>query len=220
MNQHLINRLEAITLALMAEHKGGAGLPNAVIGNERETFLREFLQKVFPSHYRFTSGAITDSNGNISGQIDIAIEYPFICSFPMPASHERLMLAESVLAAIEVKSDISSQWDQVTASVRKTKLLSRNLSPTINIGRRPSAQVPCIAVGYRGHATIDGLRARLESTPAECRPDAALVIESGCFFGFGGLAQGPGGLFMLCAVLSKMASEVPAMSPDLIRYLQ
>ena len=116
MNPHLVARLTGIQQALMAQHVGGTGLPNAVIGNERETLLREFLQKVFPSHFRFSSGAITDSEGRLTGQIDIAVEYPFIPSFPMPASNDRLILAESVLAAIEVKSNLVSQWNQACLS--------------------------------------------------------------------------------------------------------
>ncbi len=220
MNQHLVNRLIAIQQALMAQHMGGAGLPNAVIGNERETFLREFLQKVFPSHYRFTGGAITDSSGRISGQVDIAVEYPFICSFPMPASHERLILAESVLAAIEVKSNLVSQWDQVMATVRAIKQLQRDVAPLMVFGQAPSDRVPCIAVGYRGHTTIEGLRERLATTPDECRPDAALVIESGCFEGLGCWATGAAGLYALCSVLIRSATQLQAAAPDMFRYLQ
>src|SRR2546423_1122598 len=112
-NTHLINRLQAIQQSLMAQHAGGHHLPNALIGSERETFLREFLQKVFPAHHRFATGAITDSDNRLSGQVDIAVEYPFLPSFPMPGpSHERLLLAESVAAVVEVKSDLSGQWDQ------------------------------------------------------------------------------------------------------------
>ena len=81
-------------------------LPGATVGSERETFLRKFLQKVFPTHRRFATGAITDSQGAISGQVDIAVEYPFAPSFPMPSTDERLLLAESVAIVIEVKSDL------------------------------------------------------------------------------------------------------------------
>ncbi|MFQ3578265.1 MAG: DUF6602 domain-containing protein [Verrucomicrobiia bacterium] len=220
MNQHLIQRLTAIQQALMAQHQGGTGLPSAVIGNERETFLREFLQKVFPSHFRFTGGVITDAAGRLSGQVDIAVEYPFIPSFPMPASPERLVLAESVLAAVEVKSDLVSQWDQVTQTVGAIKQLRRDMAPLIVFGQPPPAQIPCVAVGYRGHRTIEGLRERLATTPDDRRPDAALVIESGCFEGFGCWATGCAGLYMLCATLTQFSTQLQAVAPDLVRYLQ
>jgi hypothetical protein len=49
------------------------------------------------------------------------VEYPFLPSFPMPGSHDRLVLAESVLAVIEVKSDLVAQWDQATATIRAVR---------------------------------------------------------------------------------------------------
>jgi hypothetical protein len=45
-NPHLLQRLQGIQQSLLAQHLGGQGLPAAVAGSERETFLREFLQKV------------------------------------------------------------------------------------------------------------------------------------------------------------------------------
>src|SRR5512147_3161769 len=95
-NPHIVQRLSAIQQSLLAQRLAGQGLPAAVAGNERETFLREFLQKLFPAHRRFATGAITDSEGRLSGQVDIAIEYGFVPSFPMPGTDERLLLAESV----------------------------------------------------------------------------------------------------------------------------
>jgi hypothetical protein len=220
VNQHLVQRLAAIQQALLAQHLGGVGMPNAVVGNERETFLREFLQKVFPSHLRFTSGAITDTAGRISGQIDIAVEYPLLPSFPMPASHERLILAESVLAVIEVKSNLVAQWNQVTDTVHVIKQLQREMAAFMAFGGPPPARIPCVAVGYRGHNTIQGLRERLATTPEERRPDAALVVESGCFEGFGFWATGPGGLYALCVALTRFATQLQAAAPDMMRYLQ
>ena len=220
MNQHLIQRLNAIQQALMAQHLGGVGMPNAVVGNERETFLREFLRKIFPSHFRFTGGAITDAEGRISGQIDIAVEYPFIPSFPMPATDDRLVLAESVLAAIEVKSNLIAQWDQVADTVHLIKQLQREMAPIMVFGHPPPKRIPCVAVGYCGYKTIEGLRERLATTPEERRPDAALVIESGCFEGLGLWATGPVGLYALCVALIRLATELQAAAPDMIRYVQ
>ncbi|MFB2835326.1 DUF6602 domain-containing protein [Floridanema evergladense] len=72
-NPHLLQRLTAFQQALMAQRASSIGLPTAVAGSERETFLREFLKKVFPAHRRFTSGVITDAEGYLSGQVDIAV---------------------------------------------------------------------------------------------------------------------------------------------------
>jgi hypothetical protein len=175
---------------------------------------------VFPSNYRFTGGAITDVAGRISGQIDIAVEYPFIPSFPMPASHDRLVLAESVLAAIEVKSDLVAQWNEVTDTVHKVKQLHREMSTLMFFDGPLPKQIPCVAIGYRGHKTIEGLRGRLATTPEDRRPDAALVIESGCFAGFGFSATGPAGLYALCVALIRFATHLHAAATDMIRYVQ
>lgn len=77
-NPHLVQRLTGIQQALMAQYTAGRAMPNTTIGSERETFLREFLQKLFPAHRRFATGAITDSNSRLSGQVDIAVEYGLI----------------------------------------------------------------------------------------------------------------------------------------------
>lgn len=219
-NPYLVQRLGAIQQALIAQHMGGHGLPNATVGNERETFLREFLQKLFPTHRRFTTGAVTDSNGALSGQVDIVVEYGFVPSFPMPSTDERLLLAESVALVIEVKSDLSAKWHQVCETTARVKCLKRNLNPIMTLGGGPPDSIPCIAVGYTGHRTIQGLTERLNATPELQRPDAALVIDSGCFSGYGLTAFGPLGLYALCFVINHTFTQLLLAAPDLIGYVQ
>ncbi len=218
LNPYLLQRLTGIQSALLAQHQGGRSLPNATIGAERETFLREFLQKVFPSHRRFATGAITDSQANISGQVDIAVEYGFVPSFPMPGTEERLLLAESVALVVEVKSDLVAQWTQVRETTGKVKSLSRQMNAMMAFGNGPPERIPCIAVGYTGHSTIDGLQERLNSTPESERPDGALVINSGCFVGFGMTATGPLGLYALCMSINVLFTQLGFASPDLTSY--
>lgn len=218
-NPHLIQRLTAIQQSLMAQRAGAIGLPSAVAGNERETFLRDFLQKVFPAHRRFTSGVITDAEGNLSGQVDIAVEYGFSPSFPMPGTEERLLLAESIALVIEVKSDLASQWSEVQKTTEKVKVLKRVLEGfTIVSGAPPPSSIPVIAVGYKGHSTIEALSKRLESTPLECRPDGALVIDSGCFVGLGMTTSGPLGLYALALGIDVLLGQLIASRPNLARY--
>lgn len=220
-NEHLVQRLAAIQQALMAQHAAGRGMPNAAAGDEREAFLREFLQKVFPAHRRFSTGAITDSVGTISGQVDIAVEYGTVPSFPMPTTHQRLLLAESVALTIEVKSNLVAQWDQVRATTARIKTIRRNLNPIIRIGNAdPPVIIPCIAVGYTGYATVQGIEERLASTPEAERPDAALVIESGCFAGLGMTAFGPIGLYALCIAINSSLDAVAIAVPNLLSYAQ
>jgi hypothetical protein len=221
MNQYLLQRLSAIQQVLLAHRSGSIGLPSAVAGAEREMFLREFLEKIFPAHRRFSSGAITDAAGNISGQVDIAIEFGFSPSFPMPNANQRLLLAESVAAVIEVKSDLSNQWTEVAKTTAAVKRLRRDLKSITIVGDSvPTDYIPVIAVGYMGHSTLDGLANRLSSTPEAERPDGALVIESGCFVGFGMTAHGPTGLYALALAVDVLFQQLISARPDLASYVK
>jgi hypothetical protein len=102
--------LDGIRKILMAHRDARASLPSATSGAEREVLVREFLGQVFPSQFRFGSGAIIDAAGRTSGQLDIVVEFPFLPSFPPPGSAQRLYLADSAALVIEAKSDLSKQW--------------------------------------------------------------------------------------------------------------
>src|SRR6266705_3571912 len=125
-NKPLLTRLEGIRQILMAHHAAGLLLPSAAKGTEREALLREFLGKVFPRPFRFGSGAVIDNSGRVSGQLDIVAEFPFFPSFPTPGAAERLYLAESVAFSVDVKSDLSKEWDDVERSVETLRLLRRS----------------------------------------------------------------------------------------------
>ncbi len=196
-------------------------MPAAMIGNEREVFLSEFLQKVFTPHHRFSTGAITDSQGHLSGQTDIAVEYGFLPSFPMPAGNQRLLIAESVAVTIEVKSNVSTQWGEVRNTVRQLRTVERNFGNMIafNVVAPPPVKIPCIVVGYTGYASWQAIQNRLETTPEDERPDCVLSIDSGAFFGGNLFAQGPGGLYALTLAVNACVSGVSHVQPDLVNYL-
>lgn len=225
MNKFVASRMQAIQAVLMAHYDGSIDLPAAMKGSERETFIHEFLEKVLPEIYRFGKGAITDSNSAISGAVDIVIELPFTPSFPMPTTSDRLYLAESVGAVIEVKSDLAKQWKEVESTVGQVKTLHRQGETIIKVGGGLSPQIPCYAVGYKGYTTVDGLKQRIDSTTEEKRPDGALVIESGCFVtlsdtsGYGiSTACGSMGLYALIWVLLTQISQVIFARPHLSPY--
>src|SRR5258708_486786 len=69
-------------------------------------------------------------------------------SFPLVGTAiPRLYLAEGVAAAIEVKSDISSQWDEAITTATSVSSLQTT----------SGAPVPFFIVGYRGWKTMDTL---------------------------------------------------------------
>jgi hypothetical protein len=231
MNTLLSSRLEAIRDALVAHHRGGHGLPNETIGQEREFLLNEYLREVLPSIYRFGSGVIVDHGGGSTGALDVVVELPFAPNFPMPGGgKQRLYLCESVAAVLEVKSDLYKQWEQATATVQRVKRLKRDLRqasrvllqsspdpvPRIDVGE----DLPCYVIAYTGHKTAQALEQLLSNTDTRSRPDGVLVIESGAFVGHSGKAEGAGGMFGLITDLIAQTNAVLQLAyPNLLLYL-
>lgn len=227
-NDYLAERLKGIQAALVAHHAGGSAMPASSSGREREAFLLEFLGRVFPTGLRFGTGAVTDSAGNRSGQLDVIVEYPILPSFPMPTTEERLYLAESVGAVISVKSDLSKQWSEVEAEGEKlgplrrkwlAAQLRRNGTVTFD-GPEMETAIPFFAVGYTGYKTIDGLRERLNSTAHTVRPLAAMSIDSGVFVATTGReASGVWGLYALAVTVATELKELFGVGADPWSYL-
>jgi len=128
MNTYVETRIKGLIEILNNSYEAGNHLSSATKGNERELFIGEFLSKVYPPYIRFGTGDITDINNQLSGQVDIVVESPFLFSFPIHANGPRLYLAEGVAAALEVKSDITGQWGEVIATTSKIKKLRRRYS--------------------------------------------------------------------------------------------
>lgn len=225
----LIQRLEGIRQILNAHHAAGARLPNAAKGSERETLLREFLGRVFPAPFRFGTGAIMDSFGRATGQLDIVAEFPFFPSFPTPGAFERLYLAESVSFAVEVKSNLAAQWSQVETTAERVLPLRRRWSghlhfehETLEIADASVSRIPFIAIGFTGYGTIETLERRLQDTTQATRPDGALVLDSGAYVCplTGARAIGVAGLFSFCVDAARFATSVFTAHPDFSNYFQ
>lgn len=228
MNTLLLGRLEAIQAILVLHHKGGKGLPNSVIGSERELFVQEFLMKVMPPFLRFGRGCITDLEEHATGQLDLVIEFPIGPSFPMPSTVDRLYVAESVAAVLEVKSDLVSQWGDVEETIKKVKPIHRNLNQPSAYGPATSAgpvfpvddkRIYTYAIGYNGHKSAASLKERLDATEERARPDGALVVSPGAFVGQSGTAEGPSALFAFIAELTALANAIIGIAhPDIRPY--
>jgi hypothetical protein len=183
----LIARTDAMRQLLISKYKGGEGMPNAVIGREREIFVTEYLRNAYPSHFRFSSGAIIDKNGNLSGQIDVVVNSPEGPSFPLSdhAEGERLFLADTVAAVVSVKSNINAQWKEVEAEVAKLAPVSRQSDGFVFFTIEPrEPSIPFFVVGYRGAATPEGLLKAVSSVAPKGIIKAAMCLESSalCLF--------------------------------------
>jgi hypothetical protein len=229
LNGFIVDGIRAI---LMAHHTAGVCLPSAAKGAEREVLVREFLAEVFPPPFRFGSGAIVDAVGAMSGQLDIVVEFPFLPSFPTPGAPERLYLAESAALVIEVKSDLNAKWEQVRETAKKVLTLRRNwraheaFDSKGNHATFPAttSRIPFLAVGYRGPATGEALKHKLEGALENERPDGILVIESGAYSGCSlcsstACASGAGGLLAFANDVAWLVRNVTWAAPKIGPYL-
>jgi hypothetical protein len=204
-NIQLESRLEGIFKYLWNSFETGNQMSGATKGTERELFIKGFLSQVFPSHYRFSSGDVTDSHNHRSGQVDIVLEYPQSFSFPFYPDGPRLFLAENVAAIIEVKSNIANQWDQVEEKAQKVRQIERIYSEqfyksllekiqSINdfpvpdeiiqeivnrskITNPANTRIPLIAVGFEGWKNLEAAQQKFRTGSI----DAIFVIESRYF---------------------------------------
>jgi uncharacterized protein DUF6602 len=180
-NEHIKGRLEGIKHMLMGAHQAGNSLSSASKGNEREAFINGVLSQVLPPHFRFGSGDITDQVGARSGQLDIVVEYPFVPSLPIVAGRSpRLYLAEGVVAVIEIKSNLSTQWTEVEATAKQLSVLDRNYLSGISFGPMAGQKIPLYAVGYTGWKQFETVKSHLNPQGGV---NGVLVIEHGHFAG-------------------------------------
>jgi hypothetical protein len=181
MNKLIHDRLESMRVSLLAAHAAGARTAGpAPKGHERETFVRHFLSHVLPPAFRISSGDITDATGKQSGPLDLVIEYPLVPSLPAPTGDQRMFLAEGVAAVIDVKANLSSQWDEVRETAKRVRALTRSYAELPPGGvtsefAGPNDPIPYFVVGYTGWRKLDTLKARLAEAP---EVDGILVLDS------------------------------------------
>ena len=231
MLEQLRTRISSIQKIAMSYYEAGKGLSSPTIGSEREVFLHQVLQKIFPLQYRFSCGDLIDRNGLSANQIDLALEFPFEPTFPMPSSEQRLMLADSIICTFEVKS-IFSQWAQVTKKAKMVKALDRDVKWSMAMGSEDEKdspikvvdinifkKIPIIAIFYNGPENFETLKSTYEKTPPEERPDAVLILDKGYFISETVEYQKEEGVLAFFILISKLYSYVAVAQPNLEAYI-
>lgn len=176
-------KLKNIHEVLMQAYKNTAGFTSPVQGDEREVVIRELLKLVLPVSYRLGKGAIIDSLGNETGQVDAVFEKPFSLSFPISSETNRLYLADSVAAAFEIKSNLYAQVDEAVKKTSEIKRLRRQATagPFVMFDE---IYVPTFVVGFTGYKTVESLYDKfIPNARAADHINAILVLETGVFLG-------------------------------------
>jgi hypothetical protein len=227
-NKDLLGRLDAIRRSLMCFYEAGKNASSATKGREREILVEGFLSQAFPPPFRFGTGDIIDTANNRSGQVDIVVEYPFLPSIPTHPGSPRLYLAEGVAAAIEVKSDISAQFQEVKDTANRLAVLRRQfpdfeagsggISSDGTMASGPlKPQIPLFAVGFKGWRDAGTLRGHLADGL-----DGILVVETGLFASstlFGQMeANGGDSLWGLVSCLHMAMSSLKALGFNPVVY--
>jgi hypothetical protein len=105
------------------------------ISDFRENALQSFLQNYFPFPYRIAKGGIRDSRGNKSDSIDCILVNPFHPYTIDSRDKFKIILADGVDAAVEVKPDISRKTELIRGLEQglTVKALRRTRTPLLKI---------------------------------------------------------------------------------------
>lgn len=180
---HLKNNLEALKLVSNA---AGIAVHGGNKGSIREGLITNFLAQNMPEFVRYHTGEIFDCVGKRSGQIDIVL-HPITSPKLHLLGSINLFPTETVLSAIEVKSDLTRKAlkDALLAceKVKKLHRFEKKVSSTKQ-GIIDVSKVPYILFCYKG-LSLNNLYRNINKIMEENNishnnlPDLILVLEEG-----------------------------------------
>jgi|SRR3989344_4201160 len=122
---------EEIALISFVNKSIGSSRNSAIIGQNGEIPLRNFLKRHLPNIFIVESGHFTDGHGNISPQVDILL---LDSRFPVLARNSDgsvLAMGESVIACISIKSKIVKRdIDELIEWSKKIGFFSNKIYPS------------------------------------------------------------------------------------------
>lgn len=122
---YILNHFKTMAAILSAKYDLSAGFKNSsLLGQERETFVSDFLSTHLPSRLSLSNGEIVDSDNRRSAQQDLIIYDER--SPRLNIARSNLFFCEGVFATIEVKSYLDKkELQRALANVRTVKELRR-----------------------------------------------------------------------------------------------
>jgi hypothetical protein len=189
---HLKNNREAL---LQYSKLIGIAKHSVNLGTARECLIVNFIQKNLPEYISYHSGEIFDTKENRSGQIDIIL-HPITSPKINLQNTINIFPAETVLAAIEVKSNLTTgkrtgTLSEALVSCKKLKELDlfipshsedseQDITPSILADPN---KIPFILFAYKGpqlNTLIKHLRTYCTNEDKyRVLPDLIVILESG-----------------------------------------
>lgn len=165
-----------------------------VVGGARELIVSEFLKAALPNNCAFMTGELIDSLGGRSGQIDVLI-IPSLAPRFVLAGDSGIVLADGVIAAIEVKSSIAasrpgtrSQLESAMSTIRRVKERKVICEPWPWEVRSSNGElvrldsIPASIVAFRGptqSALLEVMEAYGTSYGVTTLPNSITVLDPG-----------------------------------------
>jgi hypothetical protein len=183
-------RLEAFFTGVVDELRGAyrksEGAPAPCMGSLRERGIRRAIEHSLPNIATIYEGEVIDQFGAQSGQLDGIVVHSTGAALATAADDTRVVLAEGVLAAIESKSNLMTQWAEVERTwemLRKLRRWEGTPEGVLINGGRPhpsEAAISLIAIGRVGWAKdvtiVDHAEALFKSFDAD-HPPATMVVQ-------------------------------------------
>lgn len=225
--------LRAKHAELISDYERSKGYPTAVSGFERELLVERLLSQIMPPTTRYGSGVLVGPTGKSTGQLDIVLETKASISFPVTTGRQRLYLADTVAAVIEVKSDLRKQekaaFRQLDGVLKITTESANTPLTADSCADAPMkwTPVPRYLVTYKGPTRkgLDRMVFRNCGNKRRQFPTGILCLKPAYFWGHGPPdqpsldAEGEAtALFAFLANLSMWLAERGQKQPDLMRY--
>jgi len=152
-------------------------------GYGREALTGEFLKSHLSDQIEFLTGEIVDTEDLKSGQIDIILQSKKSPKIPL-WGNIHLSYADSVIAAIEVKSNLTTEHlnNSLNAS-KKLKSLKRDVILNLTPAQKPLNKIPYIIFAFTGlsEATIlkhiKNYASRYKISIDDFAPDMIVVLD-------------------------------------------
>lgn len=121
-------------------------------GYGREALVNEFLKNHLPDQIEYLTGEILDEADNRSGQVDIILQSKLFPKIPL-VGNIQLALSDSVMAVVEVKSNLNTQHlKNALSQFENIKRLKRQsiISGSPSSGIKDLKRTPCVIFAFKG----------------------------------------------------------------------